>query len=84
MPTAWFTLSAADNYWSDLYKILFNVYTLRSTTSYLEMNEKQKLTFRVNIIQNYQHIVNQYFYSRVHLFLDAYFKSSNDLNINYY
>ena len=31
MPTAWFTLSAADNHWKDLQRIMYDVYNIRNT-----------------------------------------------------
>ena len=72
MPTCWFTLSAADNHWHDLHNMLYNTSSINSTTSYSEMTEKEKTRFRVSMINRYQHLVDQFFYTRVQFILEAY------------
>ena len=72
MPTCWFTLSAANNHWNDLHHILYNTSTINSSIPYTEMTEKQKTGFRVSMINRYQHLVDQSFYSRVQFFLEVF------------
>ena len=47
MPTCWFTLSAADNHWNDLHKLICEDDIKDRDSMYKDMNEKQKLSFRV-------------------------------------
>ena len=84
MPTAWFTFSAADNHWHDLHKLVYskdNVFY--NDTAYNDLDELDKLRFRINTLRHYQHIVDKYFYKRTKAFLNAYF-SENCLNVDYF
>ena len=48
----------------------------------VDFNEKEKLVFRMNILQNYHHDVDKYFYMRFQAFLKEYF-SENCLDMEY-
>ena len=83
IPTAWFTFSAADNHWCDLHDLLYKKDEVRvNNRRYVDFNEKEKLVFRMNILQNYHHLVDQYFYMRFQAFLKEYF-SENCLDVDY-
>ena len=77
MPTCWFTLSAADNHWNDLHKLIYE-------DDIKDMNEKQKLSFRVRIVNDFPHIVDEYFYTRVQSFLKSFFLCRKGLTTTYY
>ena len=70
-PTAWYTMTAADNYWHDLHAMLKSK---ESSDSYDDMDEKQKLNFRITIIKTNPHLVDEYFYTRVKIFFTIYLK----------
>ena len=83
IPTAWFTFSAADNHWCDLHDLLYKKNEVRiHNRRYVDLNEKEKLVFRMNILQNYHHDVDKYFYMRFQAFLKEYF-SENCLDMEY-
>ena len=84
MPTCWFTLSAADNHWNDLHKLIYDDDVPVFDTMYKDMNEKQKLSFRVRIVHEFPHIVDEYFHSRVESFLKSFFLNSDSITTNYY
>ena len=72
MPTAQFTLSAADNHWNDLHNLLYMGRCLNPNLGYNSMNEKQKTRFRTSMVLRYQHIVDEYFQTCVKQFIDAF------------
>ena len=84
MPTAWFTFSAADNHWHDLHKLIYsNDDVYYNNIAYNDLDELQKLRFRVNTIRDYQHIVDEFFFKRAKTFLEHYF-SDRCLNVEYF
>ena len=68
MPTFWFTLSAADNHWLDLHKIMDP-----SIETRVFLNEKDKLKWKRKLVRNNPHIVDAFFQMRVKLMLQTYF-----------
>ena len=71
MPTAWYTLSAADNHWEDLHRLMYSTRCLNPNLGYDSMNEK-KTRFRVSMVLRHQHRVDEYFGTRVQQFMDLF------------
>jgi len=84
MPTCWFTLSAADNHWNDLHELIYDDSITVRDTMYKDMNEKQKLSFRVRIVHEFPHIVDEYFLKRVNSFIQSFFLNKNGLKSTYF
>ena len=76
MCITWFILSAADNYWLDLNKIIHGD---REIPVYA--TEAEKSAWYRNFIRNNPHIVDTYFRNRVHDFIKT-FLAQKDQNIN--
>ena len=71
MPTTWFMLSAADNHWLDLNKI---IYGDRPMPSF--MNEFEKAKRRRELVRDNPHLVDAYFTERVKEFIKTFFGNS--------
>ena len=84
MPTGWFTLSAADNHWSDLHNLLYSTRCLHDDVGYDTMTEKQKTRFRISMVLRYPHIVDEYFQTRVKLFIKSFLVDKQSLDCKYY
>ena len=68
MPTLWFTLSAADNHWIDLFK------TLHGTVPHFE-NPQDFVKWKRKQVRDNPHFVDSYFYDRVKVALESFFGS---------
>ena len=55
----WFTFSAADNHWPDLFKLL-DIETPKDSGE----DEEKAAKFRRKVIREYPHIVDAFFYER--------------------
>ena len=76
MCTTWFTLSAADNHWLDLNKIIYGDREIPVFAT-----EAEKSAWRRNLVRNNPHIVDACFSDRVHDFIKT-FLAQKDWNLN--
>jgi Helitron helicase-like domain at N-terminus len=71
MPTLWFTLSAADNHWQDLHKLVAMADAIAANAAMDRMSELLKVKKCRKWIKNNPHIVDCYFHKQV---VELYFK----------
>ena len=74
--TLWFTFSAADNHWVDLFSLLLGDDIARA---YEGKNEKEKAVMRRDLRRLNPHIVDAYFYKRFEYILDSFFGPNSPL-----
>jgi hypothetical protein len=67
MSTIWFTLSAANNHWDDLHKLVMD-----GVRHPAFLTEEDKAKYRRKLVRVYPHIVDHYFYARVQVLLECF------------
>jgi hypothetical protein len=80
MCTLWFTFSAADNHWKDLFRLILGD---RESSTYENKNEKEKAVVRRGLRRKNPHIVDAYFNERLEELLDAFFGPASPLKASW-
>jgi len=75
-PTMWYTLTAADNHWCDLFKCSGQTYDPSWT-------EKEKADARRKFVRRNPHIVDEFFYQRAGIMLQEFLESKGVLDADW-
>ena len=81
MCTLWFTFSAADNHWKDLFRLILGE---SEASCYKDKNEKEKATLRRQLRRQNPHIVDAYFHERLEELLKSFFGRNSALEAKWY
>ena len=72
LPSIWFTFTAADNHWLDLFRLL-----KLDTAEYDALrHEHEKAKYRRKLVRENPHIVDAFFYKRVEDLLNSFFEGA--------
>ena len=75
-PSVWFTMSMADNHWEDLHKCM-NRDAKGNATPFPTFNSlEEEASWKRKCVRENPHIVDAYFYDRVHTLFDTVFSNS--------
>jgi hypothetical protein len=78
--TFWFTCSAADNHWKDLFRLILGD---AECLSYENKNEEEKAALRRKLWRQNPHIVDVYFHERLQDLLDSFFGTKSPLRASW-